>query len=362
MHCKRANNSRPPEEQRTFKSDAIEEYIKQTTSKIKNLDIATLFTNCYPNTLDTTVNFDKANKDTFIITGDIKAMWLRDSSFQVYPYLKHRKKDKNLNEMILGLFNRQLKCILLDPYANAFNREPMKSEWWNDQTYKLVNGHKVLAMTENLWERKFELDSLMSPFFIMCKYYEATEDNSFMTKEFYSAIEEMLKVVVNERRGTDDEDKKDGPEYTFQRCGLEPFDSQHQGRGNPCKTCGLIKCNFRNSDDATTFSFNIPENAMIASTLLALSAVIKEGGVGKGDVANVLKYYGNEIKESIYKEGVLTDELTHEKYFAFEVDRFGNSVFMDEPGYPSLISLPFLGFCTAENEIFVNTKKRILSE
>ena len=83
MHCKRANNSRPPEEQRTFKSDEIEEYITQTTSKIKNLDIVTLFTNCYPNTLDTTVNYDKENKDTFIITGDIKAMWLRDSSFQV---------------------------------------------------------------------------------------------------------------------------------------------------------------------------------------------------------------------------------------------------------------------------------------
>ena len=116
-------------------------------------------------------------------------MWLRDSSFQVYPYLKHCKNDKHLTEMILGLFNRQLKCILLDPYANAFNKEPMKSEWYNDQTYKLVNGHKVLAMTENLWERKFELDSLMSPFFIMCKYYEATGDNSFMTKEFYSAIE-----------------------------------------------------------------------------------------------------------------------------------------------------------------------------
>ena len=149
----------------------------------------------------------------------------------------------------------------------------------------------------------------------MCKYYEATGDNSFMTKEFYSAIEEMLKVVVNERRGTDDENKLYGPEYTFQRSGLEPFDSQHQGRGNPCKTCGLIKCNFRNSDDATTFSYNIPENAMIASTLLLLSSVIKQGGVGKGDVANVLKYYGNEIKESIYKEGVLADRLTNEKYF-----------------------------------------------
>lgn len=185
MHSKRANNNRPPEDKRTFKSEAIEEYITQTTTIIKNQDIVSLFTNCYPNTLDITVNYDKSNKDTFIITGDIKAMWLRDSSFQVYPYLKHCKSDQNLNDMILGLFNRQLKCILISPYANAFNKEPLKSEWWNEQTYKLINGKKVLAMNDNLWERKFELDSLMSPFFIMCKYYEATKDHSFMTQDFY---------------------------------------------------------------------------------------------------------------------------------------------------------------------------------
>lgn len=98
---------------------------------------------------------------------------------------------------------------------------------------------------------------------------------------------------------------------------------------------------------------------MIASTLLSLSNVIKEAAYGKGDYANKLKYYGNEIKESIYKYGVLTDQ-SNEEYFAFEVDGFGNSLFMDEPGYPSLISLPFLGFCTADNKIYQYKEKNII--
>ena len=356
------NGSRPAVDKRTFVSEEIEKYIKEVTSKIKDVDIANIFTNCYPNTLDTTVDYNESNKDTFIITGDIKAMWLRDSSFQVYPYLKHCIKDKHLNSMMLGLFNRQIKCILLDPYANAFNKAPKRSPWANDQTYKLVNGSKVRAMNDNLWERKFELDSLMSPFFIMCKYYEITKDASFLTPDFYKALDSTFNVVEKEKRGTDDEDKDKGPEYTFQRSGLEPFDSQHQGRGNPCKTCGLVKCNFRNSDDATVFSYNIPENAMISSTFLSLADMLNKATTDKKDIVNKLLKIGNEIKENIYKHGVITDYTVDEQYFAFEVDGFGNSLFMDEPGYPSLISLPFLGFCKANDVIFLNTKKRILSD
>ena len=355
-------NQRPDKSKRTFVSDEVEKYLEIQSAKIKNEDIARIFVNCYPNTLDTTVEFDKASKDTFIITGDIKAMWLRDSSFQVYPYLQHCLKDSHLNDMFLGLFNRQIKCILIDPYANAFNKTDKSSPWIDDQTYKLVNGSKVRAMTTKLWERKFELDSLMSLFFIMCKYYEVTKNGSFITDEFYKAIDSTLYVIQQEKRGTDDEDKDKGPEYTFQRSGLEPFDSQHQGRGNPCKTCGLVKCNFRNSDDATTFSYNIPENAMIASTFLSLADMLdKIPGAKEGYAAKIRKL-GTEIKDSIYKHGILTDYTTDEQYFAFEVDGFGNSLFMDEPGYPSLISLPFLGFCSASDQIFLNTKKRILSD
>ena len=98
-------------------------------------------------------------------------MWLRDSSFQIYPYLKHFLKDPSLSNMIKGLFNKQISFILLGPYVNAFNKEPLKSPWSKDITYKRNSkGEFGNAMNENLWERKFELGSLIFPLFVMCKY------------------------------------------------------------------------------------------------------------------------------------------------------------------------------------------------
>ncbi|HMD00115.1 MAG TPA: glycoside hydrolase family 125 protein, partial [Ferruginibacter sp.] len=76
---------RTPESQRKFKSPAVEKLIKEIRTSIGNKEIGWLFENCFPNTLDTTVDFEIINgkPDTFVITGDIDAMWLRDSSAQV---------------------------------------------------------------------------------------------------------------------------------------------------------------------------------------------------------------------------------------------------------------------------------------
>ena len=111
-----------------------------------------MFENCFPNTLDTTVRYRVKNgrPDTFVITGDIDAMWLRDSSAQVWPYLPLMKKDKDLQLMVAGLVNRQTECILIDPYANAFNDGPLGSYWETDHTQH---------MAKELHERKWEIDS-----------------------------------------------------------------------------------------------------------------------------------------------------------------------------------------------------------
>lgn len=365
------SNTRPEYEKRTFHSEEVDSYIEKLKSKFKDNDLFKLFSNCYPNTLDTTIDYDKEKKETFIITGDIKAMWLRDSSLQIYPYLKHCPKDALLSDMIKGLFKKQISFILLDPYANAFNKEPLESPWINDITYKRnIDGEFVKAMNKDLWERKFELDSIIFPIFTLSKYYLITKDYEiFQQNNFFKMIDTVLGVIQKERRGTDEEDAKGGPEYFFQRKYEEPFDSLHLGRGNPCKTCGLIKTSFRNSDDSALFAYNIPENCLLVSTFKLLIECFTDESMEpslksefKAKYEPYLKDIADNVEESIYKYGVVIDPLNNDKYFAHEVDGFGNFYFMDEPGYPNLISLPFFGFCSPSDEIYVNTRKRILSE
>ena len=362
--------SRPDYDKRSFISEAVDKYIEELETKFTDQTLYKIFTNCYPNTLDTTVEYDEETKETFIITGDIKAMWLRDSSLQIYPYLKHCTKDEKLTNMIRGLFKKQISYILFDPYANAFNKEPLESPWANDITYKRdKDGNFVKAMNENLWERKFEIDSMIFPLYSMIIYYQFTKDFTlFNLPNFFEMLSLIITVIKKELRGTDDEDKTGGHEYSFQRNNPEPFDSLHFGRGNPCKTCGLIKTSFRNSDDSALFPFNIPENCLVVSTFKLLLECLNDKSMDAklkqkfGAVEDDLKDIAESVEKAIYEHGVITDLKTGEKYFAFEVDGYGNSYFIDEPGYPNLISLPFFKFCSPSDEIYLNTRKRILSE
>lgn len=272
-----SSSDRPEKSKRKFSSDAVEQIIQENSQKIGNKRLSEIYENCYPNTLDTTVFHDSSKGDTFIITGDIEAMWLRDSSFQVFPYVSLLNKDENLKKMFYDLIQRQSKSILIDPYANAFNKDEFDSPWQSDDTYKLVDGKRVKAMNTKIWERKYELDSLISTLFLAVNYIEETKDFSILNKDsnFLLSLQKILDLVKKEIRGTDQEDSEGGPEYFFQRNTLEPFDSLHHGRGNPVASCGLVKSMFRNSDDSSLFSYSIPENAFLVSTFKKLSGLMK---------------------------------------------------------------------------------------
>ncbi|MES2628493.1 MAG: glycoside hydrolase family 125 protein, partial [Bacteroidota bacterium] len=161
---------RVPVEKRNFSSPAVEATIRRISGELKDKELAWMFGNCFPNTIDTTVRTSVINgrPDTFVITGDIDAMWLRDSTAQVWPYLPLMKQDAGLQNLVAGLINRQTSCILIDPYANAFYEKPGHSEWSKDHT----------EMKPELHERKWELDSLCYTVRLAYHYWKATADVS----------------------------------------------------------------------------------------------------------------------------------------------------------------------------------------
>lgn len=242
---------RPAVEDRLFTSDVIEAKIDEITSKLVNPKLAWMFSNCFPNTLDTTVHFDpNANGglgDTFVYTGDIEAMWLRDSAAQVWPYVVYSQEDEKIRKMIAGTLLRQFQCINIDPYANAFNIDNRGSYW-------ATTDRTNVKQDDRVHERKWEIDSHCYPIRLAYHYWKTTGDTSVFGKDWLQAMGNVLKTFKEQQR------KNDMGPYFFERIeDLKQTDTKmNSGWGAPVKPCGLIVSSFRPSDDATTFDFLIP--------------------------------------------------------------------------------------------------------
>ena len=246
-----APTNRPAESERLFRSEAVEAEIARIKGVLSNAKLAWMFENCFPNTLDTTVRYrkdDNGRDDTVVYTGDIHAMWLRDSGAQVWPYLQLANKDEHLRSMLAGVIRRQFKCIELDPYANAFldPYDPNPDhQWMSDQT----------QMRPELHERKWEIDSLCYPLRLAYEYWLVTGDDSVFDEHWMAAIRNILKTFREQQR------KEGVGPYTFMRVTDRQLDTVcNMGKGNPVNPVGLIASVFRPSDDATTFLFLVPSN------------------------------------------------------------------------------------------------------
>lgn len=341
-------SKRPAIEKRHFSSKAVEQLITEVKDAIADPKLKWMFENCYPNTLDTTVKFQMKGKkpDTFVITGDIEAMWLRDSSAQVWPYLQLLKQDKELQLLVAGLINRQAQCILLDPYANAFNDGPKGSYWETDNTQHMI---------KELHERKWEIDSLCYPIRVAYYYWLLTGDTSVFDTDWHNAMQLVVKTFKEQQR-------KDGlGPYSFMRDCDRPTDSQiNGGFGAPVKPVGLIVSAFRPSDDATQYGFLIPSN-MFAVVSLRQLAEIENKVYGNADFAGQCLELASEVDEAIQKYGVVNHPVAG-KIYAFEVDGFGNSLCMDDANVPSLLGAPYLGYCKADDSLYQNTRKFVWSD
>ena len=338
---------RPAPDKRRFTSKAVEAVIAETKPKIKDEKLRWMFENCFPNTLDTTVKhtMKDGKPDTFVITGDIEAMWLRDSSAQVWPYLPLMKDDEPLRRLVEGLIRRQSECICIDPYANAFNDGPIGSYWETDHTQHMV---------KELHERKWEIDSLCYPIRLAHRYWKLTGD----TAPFDDRWHEAMKLVVKTFR---EQQRKEGlGPYSFQRDCDRPTDSQiNNGWGAPVKPVGLIVSAFRPSDDATQYGFLVPSNMFAVVSLRQLAEM--ERTIRRDEAfASQCQALAEEVDEAIRRHAIV-DHPVCGRVYAFEVDGFGNALCMDDANVPSLLAAPYLGYCSAKDVIYRNTRKLIWS-
>ncbi|KJZ79426.1 hypothetical protein HIM_00895 [Hirsutella minnesotensis 3608] len=372
---------RPDPRCRTFHSDEIERVIKDMTSRMKDPDLARLFENAFPSTTDTTVKFHTKGKDTgfirfggfrssqddgawegpqsFIITGDIVAEWLRDSTNQLRPYQALAKKDPAIFDLILGAINTQSEYVIESPYCNAFQPPPIS------ELPTTSNGQEDMVHPayepEAVFECKYELDSLAHFLALANDFHEHTSSTQFVNSRWLLAVETLLEVLKQQSQPTFDSEtgKYRRNEYTFQRTtniGTETLNLQ--GIGNPLNNgTNLVRSAFRPSDDATILGFFIPANAMMSVELGRASKLAE--AAGKHSLAETLQKWSERLRTAVLEHGI----VKHKKFgdvFAYEVDGYGSSILMDDANYPSLLALPVMGFCDVKDPVYRNTRKMIL--
>ena len=340
-------SNRPPVNKRLFKSKAVEAEIIRVKKLLTNQKLAWMFENCFPNTLETTVHYRTTDgkPDTFVYTGDIHAMWLRDSGAQVWPYIQLANKDPELKKMLEGVIRRQFKCINIDPYANAFNDGAVGGDWMSDLT----------DMKPELHERKWEIDSLCYPLRLAYQYWKETGDASIFDNEWIQAIANILTTFKEQQR------KEGVGPYKFQRKTERALDTlNNDGWGNPVNPVGLIVSSFRPSDDATTFGFLIPSNMFAVASLKQLAEISNKVS-GDSTFASQCMALADEVQAAIHKYAI----VNHPKYgkvYPFEIDGFGNNYFMDDANVPSLLAMPYLKTISAKDPVYRNTRKLVWSQ
>ena len=288
------------------------------------------------NTATTTIDLGSDGEETWVITGDIPAMWLRDSCLQLAPLLRLVPHSPELTAVATSLLRRHWRMILTDPYANAFNRAPNGNRWDDD----------VPPQGPWVWERKWELDSLAFPLDLALRL-AGLGCHDWLTPDFQDALDAILTVAETELQ------HEVCSPYRFARPGAPAQDTLTRGgRGPATRECGLVFQAFRPSDDACRFGFSIPGNLFFAATLRRLTPLVD------GDLRARAEQLAVGIEAGVRSFGVIR---APEPHLAYEVDGMGGRLFMDDANLPSLLGLPYLGVLAADDPLYLATRRRVLS-
>lgn len=324
-------SKRPPVAERRFVSKAVEAEITRISKLIADQTLRWMFGNCYPNTLDTTVlSLGEVNgkPDAFVITGDIPCLWLRDSAAQLRPYLHLVKRDPALGRLFRGLIGRQARSILIDPYANAFMQDPSAK---TNLSWALKDDTE---MKPGVAERKWEIDSLCYAIRLAYGYWRETGDVTPFDAEWKASARLIVKTFREQQR-------KDGlGPYGFRRSAPEPTETLYRGYGLPTRPNGMIHSGFRPSDDACLYEQFVPANLFAMTTLRELATL--SNAVGEPALAQDATALAAEVEGALKQHGTMTLP-SGEHVWAFEVDGYGNAVFMDDANVPSLSGMAYLG-------------------
>ncbi|WP_042222048.1 glycoside hydrolase family 125 protein [Oceanobacillus manasiensis] len=322
---------------------ALTALIQKVEKKFPNDEkLHKLFANTFLNTYTTTLQ-ESENDKTFVITGDIPAMWLRDSTAQVRPYLL-AAEDPEIAKMLAGVLKQQIEFVLLDPYANAFNKESNGQGFQSDKT----------TMHPGVWERKYEIDSLCYPLQLGYLLWKQTGS----TAHFDSQFKEAVQVIIDLWK-TEQYHETNSP-YLFERMDVRQSDTLNRdGKGSKTAYTGMTWSGFRPSDDACLYGYLVPSN-MFATVVLGYISEVSEQVWKDSELQTKSNELRDEILEGIQRFAV-SDHPYYGEVYSYEVDGNGNKLFMDDANVPSLLAAPYLGFCEKNEERYQNTRKLLLS-
>lgn len=307
--------------------------------------LAPLAKQCFLNTIETTVT-QLEDGSYFVITGDIPAMWLRDSAAQLNPYVPYAKEDENLQAILRSVIQKYTFYVRLDPYTNAFNSKPQRG-YTEDDRSNFQSGW--------IWEWKYEVDSLCAPLYLAHQYYQVTGDKSIFTEEFRLMIQTIADTFTTEQR----HDRS--PYWFIREHAWAPSDTlPMHGRGRPVNFTGMTWSGFRPSDDSCKFGYLIPSN-MMAAVALDYAGELLQAGFEDPALEARCESLAAEIRDGIETYGVC-DHPKYGRIYAYETDGFGNYNLMDDANSPSLLSIPYIGYKPAEDPIYQNTRRFVLSQ
>lgn len=332
------------------KNIKVPEILKGQAKKLKEYydahypALAPLVEQCFLSTVETTIKQTDAG-DYFVITGDIPAMWLRDSAAQVRLYVRYAAEDTELQNMLESVIAMQAKLVCVDPYANAFNeRANGNTAGFEDDT----------ELNPHVWERKYEVDSLCAPLYLAHNYWKTTGITRIFNEDFRKMIKEILHVFTVEQNHAESP-------YYFQRFHCVKTDTlPAHGKGRPVNTTGMTWSGFRPSDDCCKFGYLIPSNMMAVVALRNAEEILSYCYDDK-ELAKQCAILAEEIQDGILDYGMVTHPV-YGRMFAYETDGFGNYNLMDDANSPSLLAMPYLGYCEKEDILYQNTRSFVLSK